>query len=698
MNNITFIDCCKLTKIKNPLYLVHLDYFHFKIIKEIEKLDNDCLTKIHIITKEIIKIINNMKIDKVKFILYIKSTNIYYQFGDVYDVNQIQKLMANRNKLSIGHIIDNRLINNNDVEISNLISQFMILDRSDLNINYVYNKKILLTILSCSNISNFTIFNPSINLSNKLNEILIEKELIDWIYQTYPTNINLSVIKKYIEIIVTSDYIIEKKIKIFKKYIIWNFEEENIEPHKLIEIMSFYVAIINDKNVLEEYEIFISEIVYYIINLMDNDEKFMYKIIRKSKLNEIKIKKINNSVIIDEKNNIISNTDISLSTIHLKNQYAEIYNSTLHIIYKIDIKYLNCLSELDLIDSNILCNLKCYYMDRYNILFGYKEVKFILKILIRIKLTQNIKLISIKYNLQAIKNILFNRIDNICLLPHEFNSNKYNERFVKKNVIKDKQRLIEISKNKFGSRFSSKQYFINRILDYELVPIQHMLYKTFNIRILKFLNKLQIKYYSRSHNEYNFKRKISNDGYNNYYSKLIDDVSIKELIDLYLPCCIRKSIQYNINRYTHLNHSERYSLISIFNHLKISDERKMYIWYELYKECKDPKMTELDISSYSSFYNCKYGKELIIVMTDTNNRQFAQNCVNFKKFCPYINNNNNTIIDIEDTMRISCTKELNNNLLNNNIKPISRHIKSPISYHAISYLKRSNLTNKNYKS
>ena len=81
-------------------------------------------------------------------------------------------------------------------------------------------------------------------------------------------------------------------------------------------------------------------------------------------------------------------------------------------------------------------------MDGYKLLFGYKEVKFILKNLVKIKLVQNIKLISIKYNLQAIKNILFNKIDNICLLPHEFLSNNHKSGFVKANIIKDKERLI----------------------------------------------------------------------------------------------------------------------------------------------------------------------------------------------------------------------------------------------------------------
>lgn len=701
MNRIMFINnYCKLTEITKPEYWINSDYFNFQIVKEIQELDIDRLTKICIITKEIIKVINNIMIDKVKFILYIKSTNIYYQLGDVYIINQIQKLMANRTKLNIDDIINNKLINNNDFEISNLISQFIRLDESDLYIKKICNNNIPLLIISCFNISNFTIFNPSsTNLSNNLDEI--NKELIDWVYQINSTNVNLQIIKKYIEIFVTSDYIIEKKMKIFKKNVVWNFEEESIEPHKLIEIMNFYVAIINNKSILDEYIMLISEIVYYSVNLISNNEKFMYKMIKKSKLNEIKIKKINNSVIINEENNIGSNTSISISIIHLKNQYTEIHNSNLNIIYKIDIKYLNCLNELDLIDSNILNDLKCYYMDGYKLLFGYKEVKFILKNLVKIKLVQNIKLISIKYNLQAIKNILFNKINNICLLPHEFLSNNHKSGFVKANIVKDKQRLIELSKNKLGSRFDSKRYFISKVLDYELVPMQHILYKTFNIRILKLLNKLQISYYNENNNnKYNFKRKNTFNQTNNNNNKLIDDICIKELINLYLPICIRKSILFNNGRYSHLKHFERYDLISIIHHLKISNDRKMQIWYEIYKECKDSKMVELDVSSFNSFYNCKYGKELTLIINDTRNEYFPHSCIRFKKFCPYINenNNNNTIVDIEDTVRILCTKELNNNLSNNNIKPINRNIRSPISYHIISYLKRSNLTNKNYKN
>ena len=221
---ITYIGNCKLTKIEKPIYKFNLDYFNFQIIKEIEELDVKNLTEICIITKEIIKIVNNMMINNIKFILFIKSTNIYYQIGDIYFINQIQKIMANRVSLNIGDIINNESINNNNNVILNMIDNFIGLDKSDLNMIKIEDQKVPLLIFSCFNISNFTIFNNSILHNNTINQ-----KIINYVYENNPTNIDLRIVMKYIKLLITSNYIIEKKLKIFKKNIIWNFEEENIE-------------------------------------------------------------------------------------------------------------------------------------------------------------------------------------------------------------------------------------------------------------------------------------------------------------------------------------------------------------------------------------------------------------------------------------------------------------------------------------
>ncbi len=705
-----FINQCPIEIIiENKLNSIS-NFENYYIIKKIENI------KLLNIKNDFIFLLgqywNNLKslnLSKLVFVLFDITSNCYYKIGSKIDINIIDYLFKKKRNLYFFKLI--KYINKN------------IEKKNDFNINSLkfdmeYEKSFELY-----KIKKYEICSACLNDNNNDNIIFEKqnKQIIEkFCYNITPLNFNEIILNSIIDKLILSNLNIKKKLKFIRKELICNCNEFNINTNDLINILILFVSMISNEKIEKEFINMFSQTIQYIIESIEKKEKSIIQLVLKLNLNEIKLYFCNKVII--NINDSIKDLYINKYIMDIKNYYLNKHENH-NIVFKIDIKNLNYLSKSDFKNSSLFKKLRYCKLNKNNLYFGYKELKFVMEKLSKLKMKNNIKLLKIKYDLCFINKILFNKLY-YTNMEIEVNN-------ISNCIKKDKKRLQNISKLNLGNE--KYEYFLNKInhfIDYDVVILLDKLFSTFNYNLLKFLNiklieynddfrifkvkqnyknkliiepnifdKLFIKNKNNSNDidyyDLNRKIKFDNDRTNSFYNynnNIIENINLKELLDKYLPKCIKNAIEYNCSNNNHLNHFKRYDLLTIIYNLKINEENKKNIWFEIFKYSKDHKININDKNDINSFYDSKYGNQFLILLNDDKNH-LPHNCNMFKIFCPYSgnyndNNNNNNIIDIEEIHKAKCTDNLNEILNQNDKRKInSGNIKSPISYHFKSFIK-----------
>jgi len=436
------------------------------------------------------------------------------------------------------------------------------------------------------------------------------------------------------------------------KYIICDLDRKDVDLNQTIVILILLFSMINDKEKTKYLYQTIKQIVSFYFKYISHNENEILNFLKLINLEVISIKYFPNIFNVYEDKITCSKLQYNTKL----NNYNCIFSIHMRDLkYIFDDHFLSSKFKNSLVDFDDSIELT-----RDNkILFNYQNLdKFVSRLLI-IKIKNSITNFNMKYNLNVIGNELINKL-NLQL-------NGLHSKYL--NDIED-SKLTKIIKNN-AQKIKNEKY-LNYIIKSTLNvvnDINYNLVENINNDLIKYLIKLYDNYYNLKRKEPEIILE------HNQIDHIVLDYSldIEYIIFSQSPKCIQNLYNKLIDSHDHLHYSDRFKLAVYIKNLFLSDENKLNLWYEIFKQCKDKKMTELTTISKEKFYNCKYGRQFLLII-NSDNVYPPHSCNTLTNYCSFM--------DIEEINKEKCTKHLNSIAKHLFNKQTTRNIISPNSYYS----------------